>query len=126
MKCRFISVITTSQALPWEITNLAFKVPRYLWKAGDLSLGLSTRVAPGDANYLSCGCSVSVLGSVGKTTGELSSASPFILASKRILRPKSWEINSNYKHIKHWAPRCLGAVRETGAVHCQCQLNSLK
>lgn len=123
MKCRFISVITTSQALPWEITNLAFKVPRYLRKAGDLSLGLSTRVAPGDANYLSCGCSVSVLGSVGKTTGELSPASPFTLALKTILEPKRWEVNSNYKHIKHWAPRGLGAVQEIGEVQCQCQFN---
>jgi hypothetical protein len=123
MKCRFISVITTSQALPWEITNLAFKVPRYLWKAGDLSLELSTRVAPGDANYLSCRCSVSVLGSVGKTTGERSSASPFILASKKILEPKRWEVNSNCKHIKRWTPGCLGAIQETGEAQCQCQFN---
>lgn len=79
-----------SQSLPWEITNLAFKVPRYLPKAGDLSLGLSACVAPGDANYLSCGCPVSVLLSIGKTTGKLGPASPFTLASKKILAPKRW------------------------------------
>lgn len=79
-----------SQSLPWEITNSAFKVPRYLRKAGDLSLGLSACVAPGDANYLSCGCPVSVLRSVGKTTGKRGTASPFTLASKKILAPKRW------------------------------------